>query len=305
MKPWKTAALAAALTGAAAAGAAYAPTVQAQSPRTVAPRAVEIFGGGSRIGVSIKDVEENDAKAAKLTQPGGVLIEEVEEDSPASRAGIKKGDVIVEFDGERVRSARQFARLVQETPAGRKAAASVIRDGQRLTLTIEPRESNALSRLGDLDAARVFRDFGRDFRFDMPMPPAPPAAPVPPAPPTPPVPPSLPDFETFVWRSGNTLGMTVGDLSDQLAGYFGVKDGVLVTSVADDSAAAKAGIKAGDVVTSFNGEAVSQPSDLRRRVQRLQDGDEFTVGVVRDKKSLTLKGKAETTRPRRTSRTVI
>jgi serine protease Do len=305
MKPWKTAALAAALTGAAAAGAAYAPTVHAQSSRTVAPRAVEIFGGGSRIGVSIKDVEENDAKAAKQTQPGGVLIAEVEEDSPASRAGIKKGDVVVEFDGERVRSARQFARLVQETPAGRKAAASVIRDGQRLTLTIEPRESNALSRLGDLDTARVFRDFGRDFRFDMPMPPAPPAAPVPPARPTPPVPPSLPDFETFVWRSGNTLGMTVGDLSDQLAGYFGVKDGVLVTSVADDSAAAKAGIKAGDVVTSFNGEAVSQPSDLRRRVQRLQDGDEFTVGVVRDKKSLTLKGKAETTRPRRTSRTVI
>jgi S1-C subfamily serine protease len=99
--------------------------------------------------------------------------------------------------------------------------------------------------------------------------------------------------------------MTVGDLSDQLAGYFGVKDGVLVTSVADDSAAAKAGIKAGDVVTSFNGSDVTQPSDLRRRIQRLEDGDEFTVGVVRDKKSLTLKGKAETARSRRTSRTII
>jgi S1-C subfamily serine protease len=99
--------------------------------------------------------------------------------------------------------------------------------------------------------------------------------------------------------------MTVGDLSDQLAGYFGVKDGVIVTSVADDSAAAKAGIKAGDVVTSFDGSDVTQPSDLRRRIQRLDDGDEFTIGVVRDKKSLTLKGKAETTRSRRTVRTVI
>jgi S1-C subfamily serine protease len=302
MKPWKTAALAAALAVAAAAGAAYAPAVHAQTPRAVAPRAVQIFAGGSHIGVSIKDVEENDAKTAKLTQPGGVLIEEVEEDSPASRAGLKKGDVVVEFDGERVRSARQFTRLVQETPAGRKATTSVIRDGQRLNVTIEPRESNALGRLEDLDTARVLRDFGRDFRFDVPTPPARPARPVPPAPP---VPPSVPDFETFVWRTGNTLGMTVGDLSQQLAGYFGVKDGVLVTSVADDSAAAKAGIKAGDIVTSFNGDAVSQPSDLRRRVQRLQDGDEFTVGVVRDKKSLTLKGKAETTRSRRTSRTML
>jgi S1-C subfamily serine protease len=302
MKPWKTAALAAALAVAAAAGAAYAPAVHAQTPRAVTPRAVQIFAGGSHIGVSIKDVEENDAKTAKLTQPGGVLIEEVEEDSPASRAGLKKGDVVVEFDGERVRSARQFTRLVQETPAGRKATTSVIRDGQRLNVTIEPRESNALGRLEDLDTARVLRDFGRDFRFDVPTPPARPARPVPPAPP---VPPSVPDFETFVWRTGNTLGMTVGDLSQQLAGYFGVKDGVLVTSVADDSAAAKAGIKAGDIVTSFNGDAVSQPSDLRRRVQRLQDGDEFTVGVVRDKKSLTLKGKAETTRSRRTSRTML
>ena len=102
-----------------------------------------------------------------------------------------------------------------------------------------------------------------------------------------------------------TLGITVGDLSDQLAQYFGTKDGVLVTSVADDSAAAKAGVKAGDVITSFNGTDVTSPSNLRSRIQRLQDGDEFTVGVVRDKKSMTLKGKAETLRPHRTTRTVI
>ena len=51
-----------------------------------------------------------------------------------------------------------------------------------------------------------------------------------------------------------------------------------MTSVYDDSAAAKAGIKAGDVITSFNGAEVTDPSDLRRRIQRLQNGDEFTVG---------------------------
>jgi S1-C subfamily serine protease len=67
-----------------------------------------------------------------------------------------------------------------------------------------------------------------------------------------------------------------------------------VTSVADDSAAAKAGVKAGDVITSFNGTDVTSPSNLRSRIQRLQDGDRFTVGVVRDKESMTLKG-----RPRR------
>jgi serine protease Do len=304
MNAWKTTAVAAAMLVAFVAGAAVLPPAHAQSPtRAVAPRALEILGGrGSQIGVTIRDVEDGDAKAGKLAAQGGVVIEDVAEDSPASRAGMKKGDIVVEFDGERVRSVRQFTRLVQETPAGRKTQASVVRDGQRINVTVEPRENNGLNVLGDLDGARVFRDFGRDFPFDVPATPTRPARPATPAPPTPPPAPAFPDIDSFVWRTGNGLGITVGDLSDQLAAYFGVKDGVLVTSIADNSAASKAGIKAGDIITSFNGSDVSGPSDLRRRIQRLQDGDEFTAGVVRDKKSLTLKGKAETTRSRRTYR---
>jgi serine protease Do len=304
MNAWKTTAVAAAMLVAFVAGAAGLPPAHAQSPtRAVAPRALEILGGrGSQIGVTIRDVEDGDAKAGKLAAQGGVVIEDVAEDSPASRAGMKKGDIVVEFDGERVRSVRQFTRLVQETPAGRKTQASVVRDGQRINVTVEPRENNGLNVLGDLDGARVFRDFGRDFPFDVPATPTRPARPATPAPPTPPPAPAFPDIDSFVWRTGNGLGITVGDLSDQLAAYFGVKDGVLVTSIADNSAASKAGIKAGDIITSFNGSDVSGPSDLRRRIQRLQDGDEFTAGVVRDKKSLTLKGKAETTRSRRTYR---
>jgi serine protease Do len=305
MNAWKSAALAAALIAAVGVGAAVLPSAHAQTPTKVTPRAVQILGGrGSQIGITIRDVEESDAKTGKLAAASGVVIEEVSEDSPAARAGLKKGDVVVEFDGERVRSVRQFTRLVQETPAGRKAQVSVMRDGQKLNLTVEPRESNTFNYLGDVAKLSVLQDFADDFRFDIPAParPVPPAAP---APPKPPAAPAFPDFDTFVWRSGNSLGISVGDLSDQLAQYFGTKDGVLVTSVADDSAASKAGIKAGDVITSFNGTDVTSPSDLRRRIQRLQDGDEFTVGIVRDKKSTTVKGKAETLRPRRTTRTII
>jgi serine protease Do len=313
MRLWKAAAAGAALLVAGMGSALFFPTLQAQSAsRAVAPRALQVLAGrGSQIGVTIRDVDENDAKAGKMTQPSGVVIEEVAEDGPASKAGLKKGDIVVEFDGERVRSVRQFTRLVQETPAGRIAQAAVVRDGQKLTITVEPREGNGFNVFGDLDPARVIGDMAREFRFDglapPPPPPAPPARPGRPAPPEPPAPPAapFPDVDTFLWRSGNGLGITVGDLSDQLAGYFGVKNGVLVTSVTDDSAAAKAGIKAGDVITSFNGTDVTQPGDLRRRIQRLADGDEFTVGVVRDKKPLTLKGKSETMRSRRTYRTVI
>ncbi len=295
MNLWKGAALATALVAAAGVGAAYLPPAHAQVAVRTPRVAVDIFGGrGSQIGVTVRDVEQTDATNNKLSAPSGVVIEEVSEESPAAKAGLKKGDIVIEFDGERVRSVRQFTRLVQETPAGRKTQAAVMRSGQRINLTIEPRDSNSywfedhLSTLQDLD---------RDFPFAVPRPPTPPPAPKA-------VPPPFPDVDTFIWRSNNGLGITVGDLSQQLAEYFGTKDGVLVTSVADDSAAFKAGIKAGDVITSFNGAEVTSPSDLRQRIRALHDGDEFTAGVMRDKKPQTLKGKAETTRPRRTYRSV-
>ena len=81
---------------------------------------------------------------------------------------------------------------------------------------------------------------------------------------------------------------------------------MLVTSVKDDSPAAHAGLKAGDVITSIDGATVDSPADLRRRTQRLSAGDEFTLGVVRDKKPMTLKGKLDQPRARRyTARTII
>jgi S1-C subfamily serine protease len=108
-----------------------------------------------------------------------------------------------------------------------------------------------------------------------------------------------------VGRGSARLGVTVADLQPQLADYFGVKDGVLVTSVTTDSVAAKAGVKAGDVITALNGSTVSSPSDLRSRASRLRDGEEFTLAVTRDKKALTLKGKSADAAPRRRTVTVL
>ena len=197
---WKTAALTAALMGSAAAGASLSPAAEAQGTR-VAPRAVQVFGGsGSRIGVSIEDVDPSDIKAG---QAGGVRIEEVTDESPAAKAGLRRGDVVVEFDGERVRSARQFTRLVQETVAGRKVQVAILRDGQRSTLTVEPTDQ-AAPRLFDEDGVRVLEDFGRFRVTPRPSAPYPPTR-------------AFPDIESFVWRANNVLGITVDDLSPQLA----------------------------------------------------------------------------------------
>jgi S1-C subfamily serine protease len=195
---------------------------------------------------------------------------------------------------------RQFTRLVSETPAGRQVAAAVMRDGQRVSVNVTPRESNAF-RVFDDGAWSSFENL-RDYARTIPPVPARPTPPRPPSTPRAPRPPVLERFFT----STNQLGVTVSELSDQLAEYFGTKAGVLVTSVSPDSAAMKAGVKAGDVIVSVNGSSVERSGDVRERMRRLDAGEEFTLDIVRDKKSMTLKGKAEAPATRRrTTRTIL
>jgi len=99
----------------------------------------------------------------------------------------------------------------------------------------------------------------------------------------------------FMWFAPGRarLGVGIEELTPQLADYFGTKDGVLVTSVEPDTPAAKAGLKAGDVITSVNGKAVSDGGELIEAVQSADDGAEVTVGYVRDKKAATAKATLE------------
>jgi serine protease Do len=279
-----------------------APAVYGQNAaRVVAPTPFQVFSGGGRIGLTVSDVTPSDGKATV-----GVMVEEIEADGPAAKAGLKKGDVVVEFDGERVRSVRQFTRLVSETPAGRQVAASVLRDGQRVSVNVATREAGT-TRVFD-DATWRSLDNLRDFAVTVPPIPARPARPIePPAARAPraTVPtPRAPMLENFGFFRGNQLGVSVSGLSDQLAEYFGTKTGMLVNDVTEGSAAAKAGIKAGDVIVSVNGSPVETAGDIGRHLQKLETGDEFTVQVMRDRKPVTLKGKIEAPPARRT-RTIL
>ena len=181
-------------------------------------------------------------KTGRLTAPVGAFVEDVSEGSAAEKGGLRKGDIIVEFDGERVRSARQLTRLVHGDAGWRARCTTVgVRDGQRVTLTVEPRVDGA----DGFDAFQDLADWGRDFSFALPKP-----AKIAPLVNVPKIP------APGAWRmdelisGGRRLGISVETLSPQLADYFGTKDGVLVTTVQSDSAAAKAGLKAGDVITT-------------------------------------------------------
>jgi serine protease Do len=196
---------------------------------------------------------------------------------------VKTGDNILEFDGERVRSVRQFTRLVQESAVGHPVPVVLSRNGSRTTVNVTP-EGSAF----DDDFSYRLLDGVRVARPVIPTPP-----------PTPRAAPMPPGFDNFFRLTGRRqLGVTLESLDDQLATYFGVKEGVLVKSVEKDSAAEKAGLKAGDVITTVNGRKIYETSDVTRAIDRSEDGADFTIDVMRDKKPMTLKGKLETGRAR-------
>lgn len=262
MNRWKVAAAATLGAVAAVAAIALVPAVRGQerssreAPRATVFRFSDWYGG--QIGVTVHD-----------TESGGVVIDQVHENSPADKAGVTENDVIVDFDGERVRSARQFSRLVEETAEGRSVKMTVQRSGQRLTLDVTP-EARQFGRVAPLERFKMelpeiamprMREFDRRL---------------------------LPEIEVWSSRSGR-LGVQLEDVEDQLADYFGVKSGALVTSVAKDTPAARAGLKAGDVITKVNGEPVETTADVRRELRRVDEGKELPVEVVRERKPLSLK----------------
>jgi serine protease Do len=287
---------------------------------------IEVFPeGGGRLGVQVRDLAKEDVANLKLASQDGVAVVEVSKDSAAERAGVKANDVIVQFDGERVRSAQQLTRLVRETALGRAVKMSVMRDGKRVELDVTPSAaSDAVDVLVDRDqiradverAIQALRDQLRQYRSERRLP-----APTPPSPPPPSgdtrqyrqwaIPPGTDDawrwfgdefpgaLDGLLSPGRARLGVRVQELTPELATYFGVSDGVLVSGVDADTPAAKAGLKAGDVITAIDGKAVTSAAEL---VERLRDKDaEVTIAVTRDKRALTLKATLEAprTRPRR------
>jgi serine protease Do len=252
------------------------------------PRVMMLDGRGVQIGVTVEDVAE------------GVRIEDVDQDSPAAKAGLRSGDLVVEVDGERVRSSRQFSRLIQESPEGRSVRLGVMRDGKRQQLDVTPESRGAGYGFDGFDANLFSREMERslreieprlreleprlreleprfrDFQFDAPF-----------------------DFGAIPRMTSPRarLGVQLNSLTPELAEYFGAKDGgVLVARVTTDSPAAKAGLRAGDVITSVDGDRVRSTSDL---VDELRDKDgEITLGIVRDKKETSVKATITETQPR-------
>jgi serine protease Do len=255
-------------------GAFLASAVSAEPPERVRAASHQIVAqhsGSSYLGVGVVEMTPERAKELHLKEERGVEVRCVDPDSPAAKAGLKEGDVVLEYNGQRVEGGEQFMRLVRETPPGRPVTLLAARNGanQTLTATIGQRQ-NAVLALG--------WETGEPLMA------------VPPLPPMPPMPgiriPDIPRAFT-TWRSP-TLGIESESLNPQLAEYFGVKEGVLVRAVTHDSAAEKAGFKAGDVIVKVEGEKVTTPKEISSILQSSRSKKTMIITVVRRQKEVVL-----------------
>ena len=231
--------------------------------------------GGGFLGVYGEDINNENMGRYHLSQARGVGITQVVPDSPAEKAGLRKDDVILRIDDENVTSVRKLNRLVSEIAPDHSVRITISRNGseQQLSATIGKRRNSSTVRdlLGQ--QPKVWKWEGPLLNAD-----------------------KFPDLSDrsgdfgIILGNSRRIGVSTMELTKQLADYFGITGGrgVLVTSVAEDGPAAKAGVKAGDVITAIDGEAVDSPGDIARAINRKKEG-EVSLTVIRNRTQQTIR----------------
>ncbi len=220
-----------------------------------APVARAAEGDTPWLGVYMQGLSPELREGMEYQGSGGVLVTRVVRDGPADRAGIRKGDLIVRVNSRGVESPSELQDVIGNAKVGQTMAVEVFRDGQERTVSVTL-------------AARPV-----DEEMETPEAPEPPAI-------EPPAPGEAREFTRELNLPDNRmirimamdrgrLGVRIESLSPDLGEYFGLKDGkgVLVLEVLKDTPAAKAGIKAGDVITRAGDHPVNDAEDLVAALQ--------------------------------------
>jgi len=201
------------------------------------------------LGIGIQDLNQDLAKSFNIKDSKGALISDVKEDSPAEQAGLRQGDVIIQYDSIPVEDGVALQRLVTKTPVGTKVSLKVIRDGQEREMTV---------RIGEQpDETKVAKKVER--------------------------------AETDTALSG----FAVEDLDQETAKELGLSDkrGVVVTRVAPDSGAEKAGLMPGDVIREINRQPIKSVKDFEKASSDVKKGGNVLILVTRRGNSLFLSAK--------------
>ncbi len=231
---------------------------------------------GAWLGVTLSAIDEEMAEEAGLRKAEGAMVQSVYDDTPAESAGIEAGDIIVEFDGEKITDVDGLVTMVQGHEPGDEVKIRARRDGKRksFSVTLGEREQsftlqgNSFQDGGSHRFYMKHMDKPDQFRSQS----------------------CLPGGAAWTFGSDGMpgqakLGVEIRDLSGDLADYFpGTKEGALVLSVIEDSAAETAGLKAGDVIVKLGDETVDDSTDLREAVAEAAGEGELKLVYYRQGK---------------------
>ena len=183
------------------------------------------------LGVSIQEISQSLAKQFNLTDTKGALVSEVIPDSPAAQAGLKSGDVVISLDGKRVDSPAILRNMVAQTPVGKTVKLEMLRDGKKQTFNVKITEQP--KEVAQADGEETLQGG---------------------------------EGETGTGKAA-LAGLEVRNLTPEIARQLGLPagtNGVVVTGVAPDSAAAAAGVEPGDVILEINRQPVRSVADLKK-----------------------------------------
>ena len=203
------------------------------------------------LGITTQSVDYDLSEGSNLNIKYGAIIDDVFDDSPAEKAGLKEDDVIIALNGEKITDSEDLIDLLIDTNKGDKVELTIIRNNNEKTVTVtlgeKPQSHKSLK-------TKIFHD--KD------------------------------DMVFLGHDTRGYIGVNLIDLTEQLGDYFGVKDskGALVISVEEDSPAEKAGLKAGDVIVELDGDDISDSDDIREIIGDMEEGDLVAIKIVRDKK---------------------
>jgi len=190
------------------------------------------------LGVRIQTVSPEIAESLGLDNPRGALVAGVMKNSPAEAAGVKQGDVIIQFDTGAVTESRKLPRMVAETNVGKDVPVVVWRDGKEVSLTV---------RLGELEKVDQASLTVRGSRRDK---------------------------SGKTSRVVDELGLALSPVTPALTKKYKFDEdtkGVVITDVRNESDAAEKRLQPGDIIVEVNQEPVATPGDVVKHVERARE----------------------------------
>ena len=204
------------------------------------------------LGVNIQSVTEDLAEVYGVKENTGALVSSVATDSPAAKAGIQEGDVIVKFDGKEVTSMRGLPRIVAQTQIGKEVEVDLVRKGQRRSVRVAVGRLAEEAKAAPKPGVRVppkSKSKGKDGKDSK-------------------------DKEGSVRPQGQSLiGLVLAPLTDELRAQHKLGadvKGVMVLEVDPASPAAERNVKPGDVIVEVSQETVTSIDDVAKGVDKVR-----------------------------------